>query len=260
MAVNSGRMAEIAPFVRTDFKAVDKREALHAVKGWLTGDSSKVPIVVDDGRPFGIVNERAIMGRNLDLNAHVHQFALATRAVKPGTTIEEARARMAEFRAAYLPVEDAKGRLVGYVSAIDLARESLDGERAQDLAIPVTQLRENDTLGDALHAFQKEYVEFLPVLRNDGRVSGVLRRADVLRMEFNAGDKGRKDAGGEKFSMLNDPLKGFMDETPAFVPPETPGADLLETLEDSGYAFVGSREGRLMGVVTPETLFRPNGR
>ncbi|HVM45141.1 MAG TPA: CBS domain-containing protein [Candidatus Thermoplasmatota archaeon] len=253
-------MADIAPFLRTDFKAVDKRDALHSVKGWLTGDTKKVPIIVDDGKPFGIVNERALMGRSLDLNAHLHQFTLATRALKPTSTIEEARAKMAEFRAAYLPVEDARGRLVGYVRAIDLARESLDGEKARDLAVPVTQLREEQTIGDALHAFHKEYVEYLPVLRRDGRVTGVLRRSDVLNVEFNAGDKGRKDAGGEKFSLLRDPITGFMDETPRFVTPDTPAAALLETLEDEGYAFVGSREGRLEGVVTPETLFRPNGR
>lgn len=253
-------MADISAFVRTDFKAVDKRDALHSVKGWLTGDSDKVPIVVDEGKPFGIVNERALMGRSLDLNAHIHQFTLSTRAMKPTSTVQEARLKMAEFRAAYLPVEDARGKLVGYVTALDLARDTLNGERARDFAVLVTQLRENSTLGDALHAFTKEYVEFLPVLRNDGRVTGVLRRSDVLKMEFNVGDKGRKDAGGEKHSLLNDPIKGFMDEAPMFVPPDMAGAALLETLDESGYAIVGSREGRIEGMVTPETLFRPNGR
>lgn len=253
-------MAQIAPFVRTDFKAVDKRDALHSVKGWLTGDTDKVPVVVDDGRPFGIVNERALMGRSLDLNAHLHQFTLSTRALKTTTTVEEAKARMAEFRAAYLPVEDTKGRLLGYVRAVDLARGGLDGESAKDLAVAVTQLKETQTLGDALHAFQKEYVEFLPVVRNDGRVSGVLSRSDFMKMEFNAGDKGRKDAGGEKRHFLNDPVSGFADAAPRFVPPDTPADALLETLDDAGYALVGSTDGRLVGVVTPETLFRPNGR
>lgn len=253
-------MADISSFVRTDFKAVDKRDALHSVKGWLTGDTDKVPVVVDDGKPFGIVNERALMGRSLDLNAHVHQFTLSTRALKTTTTIEEAKARMAEFRAAYLPVEDAKGRLLGYVRAVDLARGTMNGEAAKDLAVPVTQLKETQTLGDALHAFQKEYVEFLPVLGRDGKVSGVLSRSDFMKMEFNAGDKGRRDAGGEKRHFLDDPVSGFADAAPRFVPPDTPADALLETLDDEGYALVGSRDGRLVGVVTPETLFRPNGR
>lgn len=252
-------MADISDFVRTDFKAVDKRDALHSVKGWLTGDTDKVPIVTDDGKPFGIVNERALVSRSLDLNAHVHQFTLATRALKPNASLAEARAKMSEFRAAYLPVEDAKGKLVGYVTAIDLARETLDGEAARDLAVPVTTLREEQTLGDALHAFQKEYVEYLPVLRKDGRCSGVLRRSDFLKMEFNAGDKGRKDAGGEKIRFLNDPVGGFVDNAAHFVRPEASAGSILDTLDDTGYALVGT-EDKLMGVVTPETLFRINGR
>lgn len=252
-------MADISDFVRTDYKVVDKRDALHAVKGWLTGDTDKVPIVVDDGKPFGIVNERALVSRSLDLNAHVHQFTLSTRAVKATDTVEAVRARMAEFRAAYLPVEDARGKLVGYVRATDLARQTLDGEAARDLAVPVTTLREDNTLGDALHAFQKEYVEYLPVLRRDGRVSGVIRRSDFLKMEFSAGDKGRRDAGGEKIHFLNDALSGFVDQTAQFVRPETPAGSILDTLDDSGYALVGTAE-KMVGVVTPETLFRVNGR
>lgn len=252
-------MAEITPFVRKDFKAVDKREALNSVIGWLTGDAKKCPIVMDDGRPFGIVNERAIMGRSLDTHAHLHQFTLATRALPENATIEQARARMAEFRASYLPVEDARGKPVGYVTAIDLARESLNGESARELAVPVTQLRETQTLGEALNAFSKEYVEYLPVLRADGRVTGVLPRASVLRMEFNTGDKGRKDAGGEKFTLLHDPVSGFMDEAPHVVPPHANTEAILDKLEEVGYAIVGSVE-RPEGIVTAETLFRAGGR
>jgi CBS domain-containing protein len=253
-------MADIADLVRTDFKAVDKRDALHAVKGWLTGDTTKVPIVLDGERPFGIVNERALMGRHMDLNAHVHQFALATRAITPETSLDDARRRMAEHRAAYLPVEDKRGKLLGYVTAVDVFRAEMNGSKAMDLAVPVTMLREDQTMGDALNAFAKEYVEFLPVIDNAGRVGGVLSRSEVLKMEFNNGDKGRKDAGGEKFTMLNDPIRGFMDLAPNFVPPATPADALLDTLEEEGYAIVGADGGKPVGLVTPETLFRANGR
>jgi CBS domain-containing protein len=251
---------DIASFVRTDFKAVDKRDALHSVKGWLTGDTTKVPIVLDGERPFGIVNERALMGRHMDLNAHVHQFTLATRAVTPETSIEDARRKMAEHRAAYLPVEDKRGRLAGYIRATDIFRADMNGQLARNLAVPVTLLRDDQTMGDALNAFAKEYVEFLPVVGRDGRIDGVLSRSEVLKMEFNNGDKGRKDAGGEKIRMLNDPIRGFMDVAPAFVPPETGPEALLDTLDDVGYAIVGSETGKPVGVVTPETLFRAGGR
>jgi len=247
-------MAGLESLVRTDFKAVDKRDPLNSVMGWLTRDTGKRPVVVDDGKPFGIVNERALMSRRLDSNAHVHQFTLATRALDANTSIEDARARMAEYRASYLPFADAKGKLVGYVSAIDLAREGLDGENARDLSVAVTFLRETQTLGEALNAFNKEYVDFLPVLRDDGRIAGVLPRASLLQMAFNAGDRGRKDAGGEKSTLLHDPVSGFMDEAPRMSAPNAAAEGLLDTVAEAGYAIVGSLE-RPEGIVTAETLF-----
>lgn len=250
-------MAELSTYLRTDFKAVDKRDAVSSVTGWLTGQTNKVPIVVDHDKPYGIVNERALMARSLDMNAHLDQFTLNTRALPLDATAEEARARMAQHRAAFLPIADERGQLVGYVRAIDLARESINGQIAKELAVQVTQLREDQTMGDALHAFSKEYVEFLPVLRRDGRVSGVLSRSDVLRLELEVGNKGRLDAGGEKLRLFEDAVSGFMDEAPAVLPPDTDSATVLETLDDAGYAIVGPRDGTPFGVVTAETLLRP---
>lgn len=252
-------MVEIAPFVKTDFKAVDKHAPLHSVKAWITGDRAKLPLVVDKDRPFGIVNERALMGKHMDLNAHIHQFTLSTRALAATDSVEQATERLAEFRAAYLPIEDERHKLVGYVSALDLAREGLNRRSASDLAVPVTTLREDQTVGDALHAFAKEYVEYLPVVRADGRVAGVLSRAAILRVEFDNGDKGRKDAGGEKLRILEATVDGLMEPAPAVLAPTESFDTLARAIDEHGYAIVGAA-GRIHGIATAETLFRPIGR
>lgn len=249
-------MATVESILRTDYKAVDKRDELHAVMGWLQGDSSKVPIVVDDGRPFGILNERALIGRKLERHAHVHNYALATRALPWNATLQEAAARLSEFRAPYLPVEDAKGKLLGYVSALDVARETVTGRRPADLAVPVTMLKEDNTLGDAVHLFAKEYVPVLPVMDGDGRVRGVLPRRTVLRMEGETANRGRKDAGGEKLHILNDPVGGFMDDAPVVLPAASTFREVMDKLETDGYALLQERNGAFLGMVTPETLMR----
>ena len=249
-------MATVESFLRTDYKAVDKREELHAVMGWLQGDAKKVPIVVDDGKPFGILNDRALISRKLEKNAHVHNFTLATRALPLNATLEEAAARLAEFRAPYLPVEDARGKLVGYVSALDVARATVNGRRPSDMAVPVTMLKESNTLGDAVHLFSKEYVPVLPVTDGNGRVRGVLPRRTMLRIESEVGNRGRKDAGGEKFHILNDPVGGFMDESPVVLPAAASFDEVMDKLESDGYAILQERNGAFLGMVTPETLMR----
>lgn len=251
-------MADVSSYLRTDYKAVDKHDPLNAVLGWLTGDAKNVPIIMDDGKPFGIVNERALMGRSLDGHARVHQFTLATRAIPQTADASAARERMAEHRAAYLPVADEHGKCAGYVRAVDVARDEEDARRAMDVAVPVTTLREDSTIGEALNAFGKEYVEYLPVNGTNGRLAGVLSRSAVVRITLHSGNKGRLDAGGEKISMLNMPVSGFMDSAPTLVRGDAGVPSLLTRIEGAGYALVGDTE-RLLGLATAETLFRPRG-
>lgn len=252
-------MPDIHDLVRTDFKEVDKRDGLHAVMGWVKGDTDKVPIVTDGGKPFGIVNDRALMSRRIDHHAKIEGYALTTRALPPDATLEEAIERMAEYRAAHVPVEQ-RGKLLGYVSAVDLAREAAWAHTARELCVPVTMLKETQTLGDALHVFHQEYVDFLPVLDAQGRPSAVLPRKRVLLAGAEAGTKGRKDAGGEKFHLINDPVHGFTDQSIS-LRADAPMEEVLETLEEWGYALVHDRDGRFLGIITPETLARaaPNG-
>lgn len=246
---------DIHDLVRTDYKAVDKRDGLHSVMGWIKGDTDKVPIITDGGRPFGIVNDRALMGRKLHHNAHVEHFTLTTRALPHNATLDDAMARMAEFRAAHLPVEE-KGKLLGYVSAVDLVRESGVECTANDLCVPVTTLREDQTLGEALHVFSQEYVDHLPVLDAQGRPRGILARRRILQLEADYADgHGRKDAGGNPVTFLDNPVQGFTDNA-VTLPPTAASEDVLDTLESWGYALVEDKGGQFVGIVTPETLAR----
>ncbi|GEM_PF-6569228 len=251
-------MSELGPFLRTDFKAVDKRDGIHSVMGWIKGDTDTLPIVVDEGRPFGLVNDRAITtGRRLDERAKVESYSLVTRALPETASLEEVARRMAELRAAFLPIEDKKGKLAGYVSAIDVARERGAADRkARDLAVPIATLRMEQTLGEALHAFSQEYVDHLPVLDGDGRIRGVIHRRDVVVLGANNGDKGRMDAIGERHHPLKDPVSGFADEPVGIVPPHATFEEVERALESWDYAIVSNGDARVLGIITPETLMR----
>ena len=253
-------MDTIASLLRTDFKAVDKRDEIHTVFGWLTGDAKTIPLIVDDGKPIGVLNERALMSRRLDEKAKISSYVLTTHALPLTASLEEASARLREFRAARLPVEDARGKLAGYVTATDIAR-AMNAERpgrASDLCLPVQTLEEKQTLGDAVHAFSQEYVDYLPVTNGGGIVTGVLPRRAVLRMELDSSaGKGRKDAGGEKFHYLKDAVSGFMDDAPAVLPAAASFDALVRAIERSGYAIVQRENGSgMLGLATPETLLR----
>jgi CBS domain-containing protein len=249
-------MTDLTPFLRTDYKAVDKHDGLHSVMGWLSGDTDKLPIITDEGKAFGVVNERALMSRSLDGKAKVEQYSLVTRALPDTASWDQIARRMGELRAAHLPIENAKGKLTGYLSAIDVARHNgASAKTARDLCVPVTMLREDATMGEALHAFGKEYVDHLPVLDAHGRIRGVVHRRNVYTLGQNAGDKGRMDNMGDKQHPLRDRVDGFAEEVAAELPANASFEAVATALDAWGYAIVRDGE-RILGVVTAETLLR----
>lgn len=251
-------MPDIAQYVRTDFREVDKRDELRTVLGWIRGDTATVPVVMDDGKPFGIVSERAMLGRRIDPKAKVEGYALTTRAVTAETTLADAMARMAEFRAAFLPVENNRGKLTGYVSALDFVHEHLPREtRARDLAIRVTTLREDQTLSEAHHAFHQEYVDFLPVLGKDGRIAGVVPRKTLILMDARqSSDKGRKDAGGERVHPQHAELTHYLDSNAPVIDGNAPLPEVIKAVRDFGCVLVhnANGDGTVAGIITAETL------
>lgn len=252
---------DIGPLLRTDFKAVDKRDGIHSVMGYVTGDNPKVPIITDGGKPYGILNDRAMIGTRLDPNAHVESYVLTTRALPQTASLGEVAARMAETRAAHIPIEDPRGKLAGYVSAIDVAREQGSDLAARELSVPVTTLTGRQTLSEAKHAFSKEYVDYLPVLNGEGRIAGILPRRAILTMEAGTGhSRGRKDAGGEKVSPMRESLVEGHVQPATIVGQDVAMDKILDLLEDNGHVAVIDRAERFIGIITPETLHRAAGR
>ena len=250
-------MSDIDPILRTDFKAVDKRDAIHNVWGWLTGDSAKVPIIMDGQKPFGVVNGRSLMSRRIDPSAHLEQYALPTKALPETATLQEISQRMAHLRASHMPIEDKKGKLRGYVTSVDVARAQANAGSAADLAVPVTALKMGHTVGDALHAFQSEYVDWLPIMNGSGRVENVIGRRSILNIEANgANGRGRKDNNGEKLNALEAPLDGFAEDVVFRLPSGASQEDVFQSVEKNGYVVIEGAGGRFVGMVTAATLLR----
>lgn len=126
-------------------------------------------------------------------------------AVEETSSVREAVERLIgrEFRA--LPVVDADGVLVGVLSGGDLVTRAGLGARVELLAAmsdeartafldglpdrragdvmtrdPVV-LRQSDTLAKATHLMAERKLKRLPIVADDGRLVGIVARADVLR-------------------------------------------------------------------------------
>ncbi|HYA10182.1 MAG TPA: CBS domain-containing protein [Thermoplasmata archaeon] len=102
------------------------------------------------------------------------------------TTIGEATRRLTRSRHHGLPVTDADGKLVGFVSAKELLRHASDRETPlSDIIRPGTYTANPETaLDDAARIMFRFGLRDLPIIDGHGRLCGVLSNLDVVRSHF----------------------------------------------------------------------------
>jgi CBS domain-containing protein len=126
-------------------------------------------------------------------------------AVRASASFKEIAARLREQQVSAFPVLDADNKVIGVVSEADLlAKEALEAgceghpgplsgirhrsEQHKATAVtaaglmshPPVTVGPNDLVSHAAHLMYQHRVRCLPVVDNDGRLAGMLSRADVL--------------------------------------------------------------------------------
>jgi CBS domain-containing protein len=86
-----------------------------------------------------------------------------------------------------LPVVDGRGKVIGVVTEFDLLRAVHEGKDLQTVKAEDTMSRtvvcaqENDALDDIIAKMMEHHIIRLPVVGEDGKLIGVIARADLLR-------------------------------------------------------------------------------
>ena len=135
-------------------------------------------------------------------------------AVRRGASFRDMAAQLSRFRVSAFPVVDDDGTVIGVVSetdmltrqAVDLAREALDGGHAGDerrepdgltagdlMSRPAVTITAEESLEHAARLMYNCRVRRLPVVDADGRLVGIISRADVLAMF----DRTDEEIGGD---------------------------------------------------------------
>jgi CBS domain-containing protein len=140
--------------------------------------------------------------------------------VSPDATLKQVAELMVEHEISGLPVVDADGRVLGDISEADVIRGETGGTGGQgmiararaiadpdSLSIPRTAgeamsspavtIRDDETVVEAAHRIDERGVNRLPVVDEDGRLVGIIARADVVRA-FARSDEAIADAVREE--------------------------------------------------------------
>ncbi|ACP38875.1 CBS domain-containing protein [Saccharolobus islandicus] len=116
----------VREYMKSNVVTVSKNTVLREVTRIMTDNNVGSVIVVDNGKPIGIITERDVVraigkGRSLDVKAEeIMTASLIT--IKEDSPITGALSLMRTYNIRHLPVIDHDGNLRGIISIRDIAR------------------------------------------------------------------------------------------------------------------------------------------
>jgi IMP dehydrogenase len=136
-----------------------------------------------------------VLHRNLSVEDQVNQVDLVKRSesgmvtdpitVRPDATLGDADALCAKFRISGVPVTDGTGRLLGIVTNRDMAFESDRSRQVREVMTPMPLVTGKVGISrvDAVGLLRKHKIEKLPLVDDEGRLSGLITVKDFVKAE-----------------------------------------------------------------------------
>ncbi|WP_049927373.1 CBS domain-containing protein [Halopiger goleimassiliensis] len=242
----------IADIATQEYIEVDVGTRMGKVRSTFEDDNPKGIIVTDDGEYEGVISEREV------LQSHVEDDAKVAALIKPSRSapsprvdreedVRETARILIESNAKVAPVFE-NGDLWGVITddaILEAVLDNLDTLTVEDIytADPVT-LEEDDGIGRAINQLREHGISRLPVLNENGYLSGVVTThdiADFVIRKSNSTTTG--DRVGDTQRMLDVPVYDIMNSPVETTTLDATAKEAVETMLDRDYAGL---------VVTPE--------
>ncbi|WP_181693363.1 CBS domain-containing protein [Natronomonas sp. LN261] len=238
----------ITDIATEEFSQVAADERLGKVRSVFERENPKGIIVIDDGEYAGIITERQLLQSHIEDDAKVS--VLARNNVPRIDREEDVRdvARMlVEGGTKVAPVFE-NGGLWGIVSEdaiLEAVLENLDVLTVEQIYTDhVVTLREDDHLGKAINYLRENDVSRLPVLNENGQLSGMVTTHDIADFAVRTMESQQTgDRSGDTDRMLDLPVYDIMNDPVETITAEATVETAVERMFETDYAGL---------VVTPE--------
>lgn len=257
-------MMDIADIATSDYVEVDVDERLGKVRSLFERDNPRGIVVTDDGEYAGVVTQRQLVQSHVEDNAKTQALMRSAPNVKRTDGVREVARVLVEGGSKIAPVFEA-GRLWGIVSGDDILEAVIENLDALDVEEIVTQnvvtITEGTQVGQAINHFRENGISRLPVLDEDGYLSGMVTTHDIVNVvvrDMDAATTG--DRAGDTDRILNIPVYDIMSSpVETVMPDETVEVAVEKMLENDfdGLVVTPSHNDRLVtGVITKTDVLR----
>jgi predicted transcriptional regulator len=220
----------------------------------------EAPVVDDNEVLVGVLSYRAILSKGVGRDTKVSTAMDPPYALKEDNSIDEAIARIVQWKARDIPIIDDSEKVVGYINRVMLLKYLVDkGVIPNDIVdnvmhSPAITIQEWESIARARWAMLRNGISRLPVVDRYERVVGVITLSDIVERLFRlklSRRKGYEWIQSEE-SFLAAPVSDFMSTPAVTVPLGIKLIEAAKTMLDKGVAGapVVTGDERVVGVLS----------
>jgi CBS domain-containing protein len=253
---------DIADIAVRDSVEVDAGTRLAKVRSLFERENPKGILVLDGGEYAGVITERQLLSSHVEDDTKASVMMKNAPRVERTADVREVARVLVEGGVKVAPVFEAD-KLWGIVTQdtiLEAVLENLDVLTVDQIATDeVVTLREDDRVGRAINLLRENGISRLPVLDEDGLLSGMLTTHDIV--EFAVRNEGRTTTGdraGDSERMLDIPVYDIMNSPVQTIAASATVRDAVERMLESDYAglVVDDEDEEVGGILTKTDVLR----
>jgi len=237
---------DISEIATSEYIEVDAGKRLGKIRSIFERENPKGLIVTRDGEYAGVIGERDLVRSRIEDDTKASVLMKSAPRVDRTEDVREVARVLVEGNTKVAPVYEGE-KLWGIITAdaiLNAVLDSLDALTVEQIqTVDVVTIGEKAHVGQAINRLREHGISRLPVVDDDGSLTGVLTTHDIVDFVVRDADRqGRGDRRGDIDRMLDLPVYDLMTN-----PVLTTTAD--ETVEDAVRTMLDSDVSGL--VVTP---------
>ncbi|MFA9416561.1 CBS domain-containing protein [Natrinema sp. HArc-T2] len=259
----------IADIATTEFIEVDAGTRMGKVRSQFENGNPKGIIVTNDGEYEGVISEREVLQSHVEDDAKVSALTKPSRStpspkVDRQEDVRETARVLVESNAKVAPVFE-HGDLWGVISNDDILEavlDNLDALTVEDIYTddPVT-LREDDGIGKAINLLREHGISRLPILNENGYLSGVVTTHDIADFVIREDDTTTTgDRVGDSQRMLDVPVYDIMNSPVQTTTLDATAKEAAEAMLKDDYAGLmvtpADDDRVVIGIITKTDILR----
>ncbi|WP_340100738.1 CBS domain-containing protein [Salinibaculum salinum] len=255
---------DIADIATSDYAEVDADERLGKVRAIFEEGNPRGIVVTEDGEYAGVITQRQLVQSHVEDDAKAQALMGSAPMVERTDDVREVARVLVEGASKIAPVFEA-GSLWGTISGDQILEAVLDNLDALDVdeiyTTDVVTVNEGTNIGQVINLFRENGISRLPVLNEDGYLSGVVTTHDIVDVVVRDMDKATTgDRAGDIDRILDIPVYDVLSSPVATTTSDESVRSAVQRMIDNNYdglVVTPEDDDRLVaGVVTKTDVLR----